>query len=194
MRDSIERQVAEPTEEDLLRQLAEVDDLLSHASLTSAQRAIHTQRRKALYLQLHPDGKRFSEDTARRTGRHRRTVEMDAQRGEMIPADVLQILSGSDLGRGQSLNAIMRMLPDQQRVLCDHIRAGRSIEARQIVSNAMFHKVVELPGNCTKEVRRQLMRLEAGWKAASDDARQRFLARLDKRGDIRKCGLKLEKI
>jgi len=119
---------------------------------------------------------------------------MDAQRGTSIPTDVLEIVSGTDLGRGKSLNAIMRMEPEHQWRLCDHLRAGRLIEAQQMVNVALQQKVVQLPGNCTKEVRNQMVRLQNAWDLASDNARTRWAKRLEKRGDLKKYGAKLENI
>jgi ParB family chromosome partitioning protein len=220
---------------DLQRQLVEVDENLAHSVLTTAQRAIFTARRKAIYLALHPETARhvagahaanasmshareknagalsdnenrdlagvsmsktptFSEETARRTGRSQRIVNMDAQRGTNIPTDVLEIVSGTDLGRGKCLNAIMRMEREHQWRLCDHLRAGRLIEAQQMVNVALQAKVVQLPGNCTKEVRNQMARLENAWAVASDNARERWAKKLDKRGDLKKFGLRLEDI
>lgn len=202
---------------ELRRQLIEVDENLAHSVLTTAQRAIFTAKRKALYVALHPEtangGDRrsekfrshrlpsensrpvtFSEETARKTGRSRRVVDLDAQRGTEIPHDILETVSGSDLGRGKSLNAIMRMEREHQWRLCDHLRAGRLIEAQQMVNVALQAKVVQLPGNCTKEVRNQMTRLENAWALASDNARERWAKRLDKRGDLKKFGLKLEDI
>jgi ParB family chromosome partitioning protein len=130
----------------------------------------------------------FSEETARRTGRSRRIVDLDAQRGTSIPHDVLESVSGTDFGRGKSLNAIMRMMPEQQQELCEHIRAGRLVEAGILVGNAQHLKVVQLPGNCTKEVRNQMRRMENAWAVASDEARRRQFAKQEKRGDMRKYG------
>lgn len=207
---------------ELQLQLIEVDENLAHSVLTTAQRAIFTAKRKAIYLALHPEkmagqaqaaamnrtlgnnvGAKnaatsetltFSEETARRTGRSRRIVDMDAQRGTSIPHDVLEVVSGTDLGRGKSLNAIMRMEPEYQWRLCDHVRAGRLIEARQMVNVALQQKVVQLPGNCTKEVRNQMARLQNAWDLASDNARRRFATKLEKRGQLKKYGAKLENI
>lgn len=215
---------------DLQRQLIEVDENLAHTVLTSAQRAIFTARRKAIYLALYPEtaggvagghakaasekssvagsgnetsglGENsasnvpcFTVDTAQRTGRLRRIVEIDAQRGTNIPHDVLEMIVGTDFDRGKSLNAIARMMPGDQQALCDYIRTGQLIEARQMVDAAQSLKVVQLPGNCTKEVRNQLARLTNAWALASDDARKRFAAKLDKRGDLKKYGLKREDI
>lgn len=130
----------------------------------------------------------FSQETARRTGRSRRIVDLDAQRGTSIPHDVLESVSGTDFGRGPTLNVIMRMMPEQQQELCEHIRAGRLIEAGILVGNAQHLKVVQLPGNCTKEVRNQMSRMERAWAVASDEARRRQFAKQDKRGDMKKYG------
>lgn len=136
----------------------------------------------------------FSEDTARKTGRSRRVVDQDAQRGAHILPHLMDLLTGTDFDRLKSLNAIMRMMPEQQEVLAEHLRAKRMHDVAVMVNNAQFLKVVQLPGNCTKEVRNQMVRLEKAWGLASDEARKRWARKLDKRGDWKKYGIKLEDI
>lgn len=133
----------------------------------------------------------FSEDTARKTGRSRRTVDQDAQRGT-IPPDLMDLLTGTDFDRLTSLNAIMRMMPDQWAILADHLRNRNMHAVAVMVNGAQSLKVVQLPGNCTKEVRNQMKRLENAWGLASDDARTRFAKKLDRKGELKKYGLKLE--
>lgn len=134
----------------------------------------------------------FSEDTARKTGRCRRVVDQDAQRGASILPELSELLVGTDFDRLKSLNAIQRMMPEQQAILVEHLRNRRMDAVAHMVNNAQFLKVVQLPGNCTKEVRNQLARLTNAWDLASDDARKRFAKKLDRRGDLKKYGLKLE--
>jgi hypothetical protein len=134
----------------------------------------------------------FSEDTARRTGRSRRTVDLDVQRSANIPDYLMDLLTGTDFDRLKSLNAIMRMMPEQQEILAEHLRARRMYDVAVMVNNAQFLKVVQLPGNCTKEVRNQMVRLDKAWGLASDQARTQGAKKLDKRGDLKKYGLKLE--
>jgi hypothetical protein len=80
--------------------------------LSPADRAAQVARRKALYLELHPEtaqhvagGKgngtsdnlsvvSFAEDTATKTGTAERTVQRDASRGEKIAPDVLDRIKG----------------------------------------------------------------------------------------------------
>lgn len=218
---------------ELKLQLMECDENLAHSTLSLAQRAKFTARRKAIYQALHPEvahgGSRgnqytggkpcqmandatwqnagenndlsenamsktpsFSEDTARRTGRSRRVVDLDVQRSANIPDYLMDLLTGTDFDRLKSLNAIMRMMPEQQEILAEHLRAKRMHDVAVMVNNAQFLKVVQLPGNCTKEVRNQMVRLDKAWGLASDQARTRWAKKLDKRGDLKKYGLKLE--
>lgn len=130
----------------------------------------------------------FTEETARRTGRSKRSVALDAQRSANIPDYLMDLLTGTDFDRLRSLNAIMRMMPEQQEILAEHLRAKRMHDVAMMVNNAQFLKVVQLPGNCTKEVRNQMRRLENAWGLASDDARERFIRRLKSRGDLDERG------
>lgn len=77
-----------------------------------AERAAQTARRKAIYLELHPETARgvagadarwnatdnlsFASATAEATGRDERTVRRDAERGEKISERALAMLRGSN--------------------------------------------------------------------------------------------------
>lgn len=85
-----------------------IDENLCRAELSPADRAAQVARRKALYLELHPETAKgvaggkgngttanfatvpsFVDDTAVKTGAAERTVQLHAERGEKIAADVL---------------------------------------------------------------------------------------------------------
>jgi hypothetical protein len=83
------------------------------AELDPAQRAKQTARRKAIYVELHPDtahgGDRksdqvdnmstrsFADATAELTGRDARTVRRDAERGEKIAPEVLDQIAAPEM-------------------------------------------------------------------------------------------------
>jgi ParB family chromosome partitioning protein len=110
--------------------IAECDENLQGTNLTSAERALFTNQRKEAYEQLHPETKhgenqhtrsrkvcdstspkRFSEDTAEKTGRSERIVQLEAERGEKVSEELLTEIAGTDLDKGVVLDRIARLLP-----------------------------------------------------------------------------------
>jgi ParB family transcriptional regulator, chromosome partitioning protein len=104
---------------ELQRQLAECDENLAGPTLTKAERALFTRRRKAVYEALHPETRQhvagahatnaalghasaklapaFTADTAAKTGQSERAVQRDVTRGDRIAEDVLKVVQGTDL-------------------------------------------------------------------------------------------------
>ncbi len=138
--------------DELHRQLAEVDENLCGTTLSPAERALFTQRRKDIYEALHPETRnggdrrssdrqvgelkndRFTADTAARTGQSERKVQRDAQRGESVDPDVLAEIRGTDLDKGVIIDAIAKAPREEQRSRLAQIVAERSgkTENRQI--------------------------------------------------------------
>ena len=96
------------TDDDLHAELAMIDENLMRAELSPADRASGTARRKAIYLELHPEtangatggghnqlrqvgeaADRFTAETASATGRSERAIQRDAERGEKISPAVI---------------------------------------------------------------------------------------------------------
>jgi len=129
---------------DLFAELTMIDENLCRSDLGPSDRARQTARRKAIYEEIHPetahgatgrggyensrqvgdssDGEpapRFTEDTAQASGKSERTVQRDAERGEKISPDVLDLVRGTDLDTGTYLDGLKRFSPDQQRMLVE---------------------------------------------------------------------------
>ncbi|WP_144706019.1 hypothetical protein [Aminobacter sp. J44] len=104
----------DPSLADLHAELAMIDENLCRAELSPADRAKQTARRKAIYLQLHPETAHgaagaearwnamdnlstasFAAETARVTGQNERTVQLHAERGEKVIDEVLIDVAGS---------------------------------------------------------------------------------------------------
>jgi ParB-like chromosome segregation protein Spo0J len=110
----------------------EIDENLFRAELTAAEIAVHTKRRKELWLEETggkslptslSDGraaapqhaKGFSADTAHKTGRTKRSVNIALSRAKNIAPDVLDAVAGTPLDKGTSLDALAKLPHDEQR-------------------------------------------------------------------------------
>lgn len=118
-------------DDDIIAELAMIDENLCRAELSPSDRARQTARRKAIYLELHPetaqhvaggkarqetasDNLSFAAATAEVTGRDQRTVQRDAERGEKVIDEVLDMIRGTKLDTGTYLDKIKRLPPNEQ--------------------------------------------------------------------------------
>lgn len=122
------------------RIIAECDENLCAPSLTAAERAEFTRRRKAAYEAIHGPAKAagaraanaamgrgdasanladasettFSTDTAAKTGLSERVVQRDAERGEKVCDEALALIKGTKLDTGKYLDSIKNLAPEDQ--------------------------------------------------------------------------------
>jgi hypothetical protein len=86
--------------------------------LSPAERASQTARRKAIYLELHPETAKeafkgnqhvvtdnfsvasFAAETAAATGKDERTFRRDAERGEKVTPEVIDMITDTKLNTG----------------------------------------------------------------------------------------------
>jgi ParB-like chromosome segregation protein Spo0J len=114
---------------DLLAELAMIDENLCRAELSPADRARQTARRKAIYIELHPEtengatgvgrgpeerAERFTSETAKVTGNSERVVQRNAERGEKVIGEVLDLIKGTSLDSGSYLDKIKKLPPNEQ--------------------------------------------------------------------------------
>lgn len=115
------------TDDDLHAELAMIDENLCRAELSPSDRARQTARRKALYEELHPETRHghntkesgqlvhsFAAETASVTGKDERTVRRDAERGEKVIDEVLDMIRGTSLDTGAYLDRIKKLPPNDQ--------------------------------------------------------------------------------
>lgn len=169
------------------RQLWEVDENLCRAELDPAMRAKFTARRKELYEYLHPETRRgvagaeakhgratanlaFAAATAEATGQSERSVQRDAERGEKVADDVLDMLAGRPEATGAVLDRLKRLPPEQQRAQVKALLAGRIPKPVPPARD---------PHNDYEVTQKQLDALMRAWNAAGPEARQQFLERVD---------------
>jgi len=182
--------------DDLHRQLAECDENLRGPSLSKAQLALFTRRRKEIYEALHPETKhgtnqhessrkicdsstgadRFSADTAAKTGRSERSVQLDAERGEKVAEDILADIAGTSLDKGTELDALKNLPPAEQRALADQAKAGQQVSARK------EQKPVRLapdPLNDFETKEKWMASIMAVWNRGSKEWREEFKDRIE---------------
>lgn len=118
--------------DDLRAELAMIDENLCRAELSPSDRAAQTARRKAIYLEIHPETAhggdrsksqtlrledepaRFTADTAKATGQSERIVQLNAERGEKILPEVLDMIRGTKLDTGAYMDRLKKMPGSEQ--------------------------------------------------------------------------------
>lgn len=158
---------------DLERQIAECDENLCSTVLSPAERARFTKRRKEAYEALHPEAKHggdrksdqvaesatrsFADDQAAATGVAARTVRQDAERGEKVLSEVLDLIKGTSLDTGTYLDKLKKMPGNEQhhaatRDLSFLNKRDRQAE-RQKAENATRSKIQnDVKARAAKEV------------------------------------------
>jgi ParB-like chromosome segregation protein Spo0J len=146
--DTIRAEILEGLSADQAR-VAEIDENLIRADLTPSERAVHHAERKALYLKLHPETKHggapgkagggkkakdaklasFVKDTAKKTGKAKRTIARDVSRGEKIDPQALADLAGTCLDNGTELDALAKLPAAEQRSLAEAAKRGEKVSA-----------------------------------------------------------------
>lgn len=122
--------------DDLKAELAMIDENLRRADPSPAERSAQISRRKAIYLELHPEtaahvagahasnraqgnasanfAPAFTTETAAAIGRSERAVQLDAERGEKVIPEVLDMIRGTKLDTGVYLDKLKKLPPNEQ--------------------------------------------------------------------------------
>lgn len=132
--------------DDAHAELAMIDENLCRAELSPSDRARHTARRKVIYETMHPETERgansgpngqfvhtetesFVRQTSQATGKDERSVRRDAERGEKILPEVLDLIRGTALDTGAYMDKLKAMPGSQQFAAADRdVRIERSKE------------------------------------------------------------------
>lgn len=179
--------------DDLHAELAMIDENLCRAELSPSDRATHTARRKAIYLELNPEARQggdrksikfqtlevdrpadFVTHTAEQTGRSTQAVYLDVSRGEKVIAAAMDIIRGTQLDTGTFLDKLKRLSPSEQVVVAKRELAF----IKQQKAKAGIHRRVA-PLDETEVREKQVAALMAAWNKASAEAREEFLASID---------------
>lgn len=178
------------SDDDLHAELSMIDENLCRNELSPAERASQTARRKAIYEELHQEAKAgavsanarwhadekfapaFTTDTAKATGQSTRTVQLNAERGTKVIAEVIDMITGTKLDSGTYLDKLKRLSPN------DQVAAAR----RDLAIQRQQQKPVKRSPDPQDDVEvreRQVSALMSAWNKASAEAREEFLARID---------------
>lgn len=180
--------------DDLNRQIAECDENLCAPQLTPSERARFTKRRKQAYEALHPEARHgtnqhtrgdaklatpsFAADQAAATGASERAVARDAERGEKVIDEVLDLIRDTPLDTGVYLDKLKKLPGSEQfkaakRDLAFERQKQQRAKGRKIV------RIADAPIDDEDAKERQVAALMAAWNKASAEARQEFLERID---------------
>lgn len=132
-------------------ELIEIDENLIRADLSPAERALHVDRRKTLYEKRHPEAKKgatgrsgkknksnngtykpadaFIDDTAKKTGKGRSTVALDAQRGK-DNSEWLKDVAGTALDKGNEIDALIKLPVRERNALIKRAKSGEKVSAK----------------------------------------------------------------
>lgn len=182
------------TDDDLHAELAMIDENLCRAELTPSDRARQTARRKAIYEELFPETKhggdrdpsrqvgdlpRFTADTAKATGSSERVVQRDAERGQKILPEVMDLIAGTKLDTGTYLDKLKAMPGSEQFRAAQRDLLHLRHQERQAMQARTKIKVADAPLNDEAAQERQVAALMSAWNKATAEARQEFLGRID---------------
>jgi ParB-like chromosome segregation protein Spo0J len=190
------------TADDLHAELAMIDENLCRAELSASDRAMQTARRKAIYLELHPEtaehvagGKgnatadnlsavpSFADATASVTGADARTVRRDAERGEKVIAEAMAMIKGTKLDTGAYLDKLKRLSPNDQvtaakRALA-RIREQERERSKGGIHRRVASKVADEPLSDAEAMEKWLATGIAWWNRGSQEWRDEFQSRID---------------
>lgn len=185
--------------DDLHAELAMIDENLCRAELSPADRAVWTARRKAIYLEMHPEtghgGDRksdqvenistrsFAADTAERTGQTDRIVRMYAERGEKVIEEAINLIRGTKLDTGTYLDKLKGLRPNEQVTAAKrdlaHIRQQERERASRGGIGRRIVKTAPEPLSDEEAAEAQYASLVAAWNKAGEVARHRFRELID---------------
>lgn len=184
------------TDDDLHAELAMIDENLCRAELSPSDRARQTARRKAIYLELHPEtengvnqhsslrqvgepSQRFTADTAKVSGQSERVVQRDAERGQKILPEVLDMIRGTKLDTGTYMDKLKSMPGSDQFKAAQRDLLHLRHQERVAMQARTKIKVADAPLNDEAAQERQVAALMSAWNKATAGARQEFLDRID---------------
>jgi len=190
------------TDDDLHAELAMIDENLCRAELSPADRAKQTARRKAIYLELHPEtaehvaggvaknsaaenfaaAPSFAAATAAVTGADERTIRLHAERGEKVIDEVVNLIRGTKLDTGTYLDRLKRLPPNDQVAAAKRDLALARERERQQANGGIARRVVKVadePLSDEEAAEVQYAALVAAWNKAGEVARQRFRELID---------------
>jgi ParB-like nuclease domain len=174
-------------DDDLHAELAMIDENLMRSELSPADRASQTARRKAIYLELHPEtaqggnwqsGKfchteesSFVGATSAAIGKPERTVRLDAERGEKISDQALALVRGTVIDKGTELDKLKKVAPEKQmKWVEERLAQAKAPKPPKLASDPLSDGLAS---------EKQVARLMDAWNAAGPEARQEFLLRID---------------
>jgi ParB family chromosome partitioning protein len=175
------------TLDDLERQIAECDENLVGPHLSASDRARFIKRRKDAYEALHPETRReatlrqgdgapsrqvgetgkpqrFSANTASATGISERAIQRDAERGEKVIGEAIDLVRGTPLDTGAYLDKLKKLSPNDQVKAAKRDLTGARKDARE----------ADAKDKAKTKFKHQLDSLTGAWDRSGEDVRTAF--------------------
>lgn len=118
----------------------------------------------------------FADDQAARTGQSARAIRRDAERGQQICKEALDILKGTKADTGIVLDVLKDLSPEQQVEAAQDEVNRRAAKPK---GNVREPKMADAPESDEAALERQVAAIMAAWNKAAPEARREFLSRID---------------
>lgn len=140
--------------DDLHAKLAEIDENLQRSQLSPLGQLEGLCRRQEIYEKIHPETRQhkaggharhgsasdrmsFAEDTARLTGKSRRTIERSVAIARKLPDDIQDLIRDTAIAKNKSqLGELARLPAEEQRHVADMLASGEASTVDQAMGNA----------------------------------------------------------
>lgn len=161
---TIEARVVEA--DDLLIRLAEIDENMERNQLDALEFARQLKERKDIYEAMHPETKKggdkksekiktrisrlekpltFTEDTSKKTGVSRRTIQESVHIAESISEDVQEQIANTPIAESKSdLKRLAELPATEQRKAVEKVKSGKAKNVRAAAPKKKVHKATAL--------------------------------------------------
>jgi ParB family chromosome partitioning protein len=147
--------------DELHLELITIDENLMRSELSPTERISALGRRKAIYLELHPDtragvagGKArqgtasgavsFADETAAETGLNKRTIQRDAARSEKLGQADLTLINGTSLDSLGEVDALIKLPRSKREEIIASAAKGDEVSAKDALKESSADKATEL--------------------------------------------------
>ncbi len=179
--------------------LREIDENLLRRELSQLDRAAHLAERQRIYEEINPESKRgpsgalarwmqtqtisFASETAEKCGLSERSIQLAIQRYSRIAPDVRARIALTRIAeKGTELDALARLLPDEQRKAVNMVLSGASDVPKTVAAAGALVRGVRTEAKEHDPADAAFMKFVNLWKSAPEKAREMIVSHLVAKG------------